>query len=79
MGGKLVSNRTSTILPRTDSMVPILAGAVESGMRIVGQATTVARLLIRVVFICAEQYKEPSPSGSMRGSAPMTFRVADTV
>src|ERR1700722_18928730 len=46
MGGKLVSNRTCTILPRTDTMVPILAGAVESSMRIVGQASTVARLLI---------------------------------
>jgi hypothetical protein len=47
MGGKLASNCTSTILPRTDTIVPILAGAtVESGMRFSDEARTAGRILV---------------------------------
>jgi hypothetical protein len=80
MGGKLVSNCTSTMLPRTDTIVPILAGAVESSMRIVGQASMVGRLLIPGGRFCTEQYVQGAAStASMRGSALMTSRLADTV
>jgi len=53
MGGKLVSNCMSTILPRTDTIVPTVAGAaVESGMRFSDEASTAGRILVANGRLC---------------------------
>ena len=51
MGGKLVSNWMSTILPRTDTIVPTLTATVESGMRF--SDATLKRIL-SVAFMGAQ-------------------------
>ena len=52
MGGKLVSNCMSTILPRTDTIVPTPAGAVELGMRFTDEASTAGRVLVPNGRLC---------------------------
>jgi hypothetical protein len=56
MGGKLESNCMSTILPRTDTIVPTLAGAtVESGIRFSDEASTAGRILVPNGRLCTQQ------------------------
>jgi hypothetical protein len=68
MGGKLVSNCMSTILPRTDTIVPTLAGAVESGMCFSDEASTAGRILVPNACLCTES-AHPSEPGPLQLSS----------